>query len=346
MPVQGAVQISLSGVPIWCHWSQSNQRDVFRRITDQGTFEIEGEPEILEFCSLGQCKKFMKTNHLPISDTLTWIRVFHYLETNGPPKSGGKEEVQERQAIVVPITPLRKFYDFLKCVETESLEVLAAFYANNPAPLIRLWNKSHDTFKSYDNKNQDWGEALRMGLPNSPGQLGKVTDTDEFTAFLKDNPISLNNNVKYAFVQRELNPWRTKQGFFSNDAPATKSGRGGMDLLLKSEGTGNPVVGEVKVNSDKNAFYALVQAMTYAVELSTENQLARLKKHKSEFRNLAPHNAKVEILILQINRDKDASRKNVADLIQKLNKSSECQSLGKCILLHNVGEEWRMPHRH
>jgi hypothetical protein len=127
---------------------------------------------------------------------------------------------------------------------------------------------------------------------------------------------------------------------FSNKLPATKSGKGGMDLLLQSQASGLPVIGEVKVDTDKNAFYALIQAMTYAVELSTLNQLKRLKRNFDEFGQLEPNEAAVEIAILMVNPAPDKTLQSVLRLIPKLNRRKKCLGLARLRLLNNSGEEW------
>ena len=194
------------------------------------------------------------------------------------------------------------------------------------------------TFSEYRNQ-AGWGLGERKELPQAPQRLSDVSTTDEFTAFLKQHGLRDEKTV-YTFVERELNPWSTRLGMFSNKLPATKSGRGGMDLLLQSEASGFPVVGEVKVKKDKNAFFALIQAMTYAVELSTPNQLNRLKTHFVEFGQLEPRKAAVEIAILMVNPVKDRTLDPVLQLIGKLNRRKKCLGMARLRLFKNSGEEW------
>ena len=128
---------------------------------------------------------------------------------------------------------------------------------------------------------------------------------------------------------------------FSDNRPATKSGAGGIDVLLKSHLTGFPVVGEIKVGTDKNAYFGLIQAMTYAVELSTPNQLARLKRHfRPDFGSLALEGANVEIVLLLVNHVKDDSLEPILKLVKKLNSRKKCNGLGKIVLIENKGEKW------
>ncbi len=59
-----------------------------------------------------------------------------------------------------------------------------------------------------------------------------------------------------------------------------KSGSGGIDFIGLNCKKSLPILGEIKVKGDQNAFYALIQLLTYLAELSTPNQIARINKHK------------------------------------------------------------------
>ncbi len=243
---------------------------------------------------------------LPIDAVDLWKKVFRCLESDKPSGPVNRKEKRSRSSVIAPITPLRQFYDLLKLLDVPTFRELAELYCKHPKSLIRLWNKSYECFEKYDNFAQDWGESNRRDLPKAPDQLSDVSDTAEFTVFLKNNPICLADDLTYEFVQRELNPWRTRGGRFCNNAPATRSGRGGMDLLLRSKSSGFPVIGEVKVASDKNAFYALIQVMTYAVEMATPKQMKRLQEHKKDhFADLSDKSRRVEALILMVNHARD-----------------------------------------
>jgi len=49
-------------------------------------------------------------------------------------------------------------------------------------------------------------------------------------------------------------------------------------LLLANAEDRTPIVGEVKLGGDQNAFYALIQALVHAARLSTPKQLERLRR--------------------------------------------------------------------
>jgi len=261
---------------------------------------------------------------------------------NSNNKSKQNEASSKRSAIqkiIVPETELRIFYRFMKLLDVDTWNDLAKFYCDNPKSLERLWDKSRKKFDNYSNPD-GWNQGKRKDLPKAPELLTEVSWTNEFTAYLNKHDL-MGTNSGYTFVRSELNPWNTRHGAFSNKLPATKSGRGGMDLLLKSTKSGFPVVGEVKVKDDKNAFFALIQAMTYAVELSTPNQLVRLRDHIDEFEELDPKKAKVEIAIIMVNPKYPHTRKDVISLIKKLNKRNKCLGLARITLLENKANKWK-----
>jgi len=175
-----------------------------------------------------------------------------------------------------------------------------------------------------------------------PEKVTAISSTNQFTAFIQKHGNLLGDvETGYALVERELNPRRTQRAVFSDNRPATKSGAGGIDVLLKSYLTGFPVVGEVKVDTDKNAYFGLIQAMTYAVELSTPNQLARLKKHFGvDFSDLDSDATKVEIALVMVNHVTDKSRAPILKLIKQLNSRKKCNGLGNVVLIENKGEKW------
>lgn len=334
----GAAKVMTATGPVWCHFSQSANTTKLRRYSEGTAFEIEADDDdIVEFVPLEQCKNLVPAKSYSFDNAVVWSQILQSLETGSTPNAETPIEPSEKPPLVVPITELRRIYDVMKLFDKATTQNMAAFFADTPASLERLWELSRKAFSSYNNPD-NWGRGTTEELPVAPAQLGVVSSTNEFTAYLKARPLD-----GYTFVEREINPWRTRSGVFSNKLPATKSGRGGMDLLLRSARTGSPVVGEVKVKGDKNAFYALIQAMTYAVEMSTAHQLSRLKTHFPQaFGELAPDNAKIEILLLMVNPVEDDTRNAVLSLVQKINQRGKCQGLERIVMACNEGEAWTL----
>jgi hypothetical protein len=342
----GAAKVMTTTGPVWCHYSKQDGTLKIRRYSDgeifERTVENDGHEEIEEFKSLKECMKLVSAKSYSYKNIEAWSQILQILQNAKatPTKEAGMPA--PKKTIIVPITKLRQFYEVMKVLDTVTWINMAKFYSQFPASLERLWNQSREIFAAYHNMD-GWGgdEGNRKMLPNVPARIGAISSTNEFAAFVKEPDNSL-TNAGFTFVKRELNPRTTRKGMFSDKRPAKESGSGGIDILLRSSATGFPTVGEVKVKKDKNAFFALVQAMTYAVELSTPNQLVRLKKHfGDDFGNLNLDEGKVEIALLMVNPVKDDSREPILELIKKLNKRKKCQGLEKIVLLENKGEEWQ-----
>ena len=88
-------------------------------------------------------------------------------------------------------------------------------------------------------------------------------------------------HLKVRFVDYEVYPFRTTQGCDELGRPATSAGSGGLDLLLASEweSVQLPAVGEIKAQSEQvGATFAIIQSLMYASQLTTPNQLERLRR--------------------------------------------------------------------
>jgi hypothetical protein len=59
-----------------------------------------------------------------------------------------------------------------------------------------------------------------------------------------------------------------------------------LDLLLQDKQSGLPIIGEIKAPGDANLFLALMQALVYAVELTSSFQAQRLRKFYKQLAEL------------------------------------------------------------
>ena len=338
MSTTGAARINTSTGPIWCHFSQQGDTLKLRRIIDGAIYEIDSEDsEVEEWLTLAKCKQLLpQQDSYAIEAPNVWSRILGLLNVGQRAPDADRKATPTERPKVVPQTRLRKYYDSMKVFEKAFFAAIAEMYEKNPSLLEKLWNDSRRQFSTYENQ-QAWVQSKRKSLPRFCGPLNDVSNTNEFTAFFMNNGLA---DSGYDYVSRELNPWNTRQGVFANDLPATKTGRGGMDLLLRTS-EGLPVVGEVKVREDKNCFFALLQAMTYAVELSTPNQIKRLQlTYPNAFAALGP-NTVIEVAVIMVNPVPDATRKSTIKLIQSLNKRQHCHGLGRIRLFQNSGERWK-----
>ncbi|NDJ15467.1 MAG: hypothetical protein EBY17_30535 [Acidobacteriia bacterium] len=334
----GAAKVSSNNGPLWCHVSERDGTRKLRRFAEGNFFEVETElSDIEDYVPLGECKKLLPGQQSYSFEAVSvWTKILGRLEAGGAKASVESAKKSGKQNIV-PITRLRRYYSSMKVFDSALFEGIAKFYRDTPGAMEQLWNDSLKAFEPYSNP-EGWGLGTRRPLPEAPHCLQAVSSTDEFTAFAKTSGLA-EEGFSFSFVEREINPWRTRNAVFSDKRPATKTGRGGIDLLLATS-EGVPVIGEVKVKDDKNAFFALLQAMTYAVELSTTKQQERLKTHFPQFDKLDPEYAVVDIAIILVNPVPDATREPVKSLITLMNKRRKCGGLRRIMLVWNEGERW------
>jgi hypothetical protein len=174
----------------------------------------------------------------------------------------------------LPATQLRGYYDALHGLKEQEQTALAELHAKDPERLIARFAHSVKTVAAYP----ELTEAFYDERSRKPIEVAgdRVHSTTTFVAKLRaagrlhvlDFP-----ELDFDFVDREIFPLR------STTIPVDGRGaRRSIDVLLRDD-NGFPIVGEVKVAGDSPTYYALVQALMYAAELSSESQLRRLAKH-------------------------------------------------------------------
>lgn len=334
----GAAKVSTNNGPLWCHASEQDETLKLRRFAEGNVFEVETDwNELEDFVSLAECKKLLPNqSSYSFRNVPVWTTILEKLQA-GAARALVESVKETAKQPIVPVTRLRRYYSSMKVFDTALFEGIAKFYRDNPGAMEQLWNDSRKAFEPYSNP-EGWGQGTRRPLPEAPNCLQAVSSTDEFTAFVKTSG-QVGEGFSFTFVEREINPWSTRNAVFADEKPASITGRGGIDLLLARNEV--PVVGEVKVARDKNTFYALLQAMTYAVELSTHQQLERLKRHfPTTFSEMSLEKGKVCIAVILVNPVDDATREPVKSLITQLNNRRKCKGLGKVELLWNEGEKW------
>lgn len=211
-----------------------------------------------------------------------WLEVAELLIDVQPSRSAS--EVPENP---VPITRLRRFYETLRLFPTmavrssilgyltrdsDSADILGALFADSLAHLnsyrnvdegfrpssVRSW------WPDYVDRHEAFARCLvaRLSPERHPGPIR----------------IAGSSPMEFAVVDYEVSPLRTPGGRkFDDGTAARRSGAGGVDLLCASR-DGLPVIGEIKAPTDTSLFVALVQSLTYASELLTLQQVARLRR--------------------------------------------------------------------
>ena len=273
----------------------------------------------------------VEPNSIKKEDLPQWIRII------------AQHEDSKAQKRIVPTTSIRKLYEFMRDEFNDRdfrKELLAAFTAA-PESLVKLCKESFAKFTSYENSAEGWGDGTRKNLPAAPVNLNDSNGTNEVVAFFTDDRATCLSGAGFSYIAREFNPRRTTNGVFENGLSARSSGAGGIDVFLKKEGS--PVVGEIKVLDDADPFYALIQCLTYAIEVGTKTQLQRLKNfpigNQSEFSELNVESARVDICIICIKHTHVGMYEKLLVLTEHL--SDKLPFLGKIYLTFNEGNELR-----
>jgi hypothetical protein len=189
-------------------------------------------------------------------------------------------------APVIPITTLRLIYTptLREVIHAKGFHHLLCSEPKEMAELLEWYfRKACKDFGVYSNIN----EPFRPGNQNARQQrtLSYLHRKEKFANCLKARLIACvgpwfvsdHDELTFSFVDFEISPYRTtRRAVFSNGPAHNCSGGGGLDLLLCSDDQGLPVIGEIKAETDVDMFVALVQALTYASEMCTANQLLRL----------------------------------------------------------------------
>lgn len=176
----------------------------------------------------------------------------------------------------VPLTKMRERYFALKApgmnvstrtVECEKLLDDVSPLVDDFVAAVHAWQNS-----SYDLRAEPF---YPPGTRRVPKQRGTIIVTEHLK---KHQAISVSSSSPYSFSyrDREISPLRTPRGRFSDNSLATRSGLGGIDYVgVTLDETPVPVLGEIKVESDADPFYAFVQLLTYLSELCSKAQTAR-----------------------------------------------------------------------
>jgi hypothetical protein len=181
----------------------------------------------------------------------------------------------ENEAGALRPTHLRTYYDALHALKEQEQTALAELHAEDPARLIARFAHSVETVAGYPALDEAFhGERPSEAWKEHAGE--PVTSTTTFVANLAAggrHEVADAPELAFDFVDREIFPLRS-----TTTAVGERSVRRSIDLLLR-DADRLPVVGELKVAGDSPTYYALVQALMYAAELSSEGQRRRLGEH-------------------------------------------------------------------
>lgn len=168
-------------------------------------------------------------------------------------------------------TQLRELYDALAALKEQEQTALAELHAEDPERLIARFVRSVETVAAYPDLDEPFhdrspaAEGVPRDISSTPGFVSRMSAGDLYS-------VAGAPQLSFRLVDRELFPLRSSQ------AGGPRAPRRTMDVLL-ADRSGYPIVGELKIGSDKPTYYALIQALMYAAELSSQHQLRRLAEH-------------------------------------------------------------------
>ena len=180
---------------------------------------------------------------------------------------------------LIPVTALRHLYLLLRDFPKEKFHLQCATeFDRKPKALDALIGRSFKHFSHYDNQQEAFHNRGVEGVPTKDRRKSTKLADQLAVALYDQKVVKLNQGLSFAYVDYDVSPFRTTgAAAFESGISSTKSGRGGVDVLLVNSNDGVPIVGEVKAEIDTTPLLALIQAMTYAVEFATPNQRQRLQ---------------------------------------------------------------------
>lgn len=181
-------------------------------------------------------------------------------------------------------TRLRSFYELLKNFSTETQsqmcdDILRGANSASKAWLANEFVAALNANAGYDNVEQPFlgAQAVQQRAAvthESPGdnRIVYLLSTKPFVRIIAEDTTEI---ARFRYADRQIAPKRTAL------ANAPYSGAGGIDYLGYGAAPSplRPIIGEIKVDGDQNAFYALVQLLTYLSELATTKQIQRANRH-------------------------------------------------------------------
>lgn len=219
---------------------------------------------------------------------------------------------------LIPETALRNLYQCLRDFPSKEFHLQCAKeFLRVPKQLDKLIGRSFDHFSVYDNREEPFHQ--RGDAPTSSRQASlKLADQFAVTLHaLKSVPVS--GGLSFSYIDYDISPVRTTGNVrFESGASGADSGSGGADVLLVNAVDQTPIVGEIKAEHDTTLLLALIQSLTYAIELATPSQRERLSRTYPERFRFQEPGPFIDIYILQVRPPKDEWTSKFLDLVDPL----------------------------
>lgn len=210
-------------------------------------------------------------------------------------------------------TQLRQLYEALPAFEQAEQVAFAELHAQRPGMMRRRIKNDLGCVGGYEvDRGHPMVGSRRKTLPTDV-DVSAITSTPAFAAALRDRKVSFaDRDLAFEYVEREVVPLR-----------GLATSQRSMDLLLRTR-KGRPILGELKLGTDNLPYYAFVQLLMHAVELSSPDQRARLR---STARDLVVADGLMDLYLISYGdphktyaeRSRDATR-SVAKALMKKNE--------------------------
>jgi hypothetical protein len=168
-------------------------------------------------------------------------------------------------------TQMRSYYTALLALKQQEWDALAQLHARDAARLGARIRHDLQTVSGYRSLvDVPFSSTPRKRLPEPPDPT-EIRTTPEFAAALgrEWHQVAGHPELRFRYVAHEVSALRTGE---TGDEPRW------LDLLLVNDDD-TPILTELKIATDKLPYFAFIQLLMHAVELSSENQRIRMRKH-------------------------------------------------------------------
>lgn len=191
-----------------------------------------------------------------------------------------------------PSTRLRQRYNRIGAREFSTKDRLDECLAllEDPLALAREYLDAVEALAQYDNSGEGFLPSAARGGPQKSAGALKVVAALEAGKTVR---VAGCPDYAFAYMQREVGPLRT------TGIRQAKSGHGGIDYVARIESPSRGgVLGEIKHDGDKDAYYAFVQLLTYLSEMNSPAQRRRASRFLFDDDPEAPGTAPWDLHIL------------------------------------------------
>lgn len=222
---------------------------------------------------------------------------------------------------LIPETALRNLYWLLRDLPSQEFHRAFTKELNRvPEKLDELIQRSFSHFCHY--KNQEAFHLRGTNGAPTPDRLQSKKLADKFTVeIFTQKTVKIQDHLSFDYVDYDISPLRTtgNPGFESGES-SRSSGTGGIDLLLSNTEDQFPIVGEIKAEEDTTPLLALIQALTYAIELATPSQRERLQSAYPGRFKFAENGPFIDIYLLLVSPPEDDKAKEFLKAVDSLCK--------------------------